>query len=79
MTAADSLEIAFRTGDMYLENHYPKMTGMFAQNARWRQDGATEPQTKLLTKLGINFPSGITKGQAAILISSHFAKSKVRY
>ena len=79
MTAADSLEIAFRTGDMYLENHYPQMTGMFAQNARWRQDGATEPQTKLLTKLGINFPSGITKGQAAILISSHFAKSKVRY
>jgi len=79
IATAESLESAFIDGDRHLENHYPQLTGMFAQRARWRQDGITEAQSNLLRKLGINFPQGTTKGQASILISSHLAKSKVRY
>jgi superfamily II DNA or RNA helicase len=79
LTAVDDLQLAFKTGDEYLSTNYGGELVLHTQNARWRGDKATDKQINLLRSLRIEFPLGITKGQAAMLITNAFAnKQKVK-
>jgi type I site-specific restriction endonuclease len=74
----DNLEAAFKAGDKYLEERYQPSLVLYAQNARWRKDQASDKQKGFLRSLGVQFPNDISKGQAAMLINNALANKKVK-
>lgn len=69
----DSLQAAFHDGDQYLNDNHSNELVLYAQNARWRKDQATDKQKGFLRSLGVPFPDDLSKGQAAMLINNALA------
>jgi superfamily II DNA or RNA helicase len=72
--AYPSLESALVEGDKYLSKKCPEEIILYSQNARWRKDQASDKQKGFLRSLGISFPDDISKGQAAMLITTTLAQ-----
>jgi superfamily II DNA or RNA helicase len=79
ISVCDNIESAFSEGDKYLINNYVEQLVLYAQDARWRKDQASDKQKGFMRSLGVNFPDDISKGQAAMLITNALAnKHKVK-
>lgn len=71
-----SLEIGYAQG--IVEDHARKISGSFSRkDAPWRNVPATDKQSDLLRKLGLD-PGGMTKGRAADAIEEFFASQEAR-
>ena len=67
---------AFKAADAYVRSYWPDAIGLLNRSSKWREREASEAQKSLLTRMRVPFPSGITKGQAAILISERLARKR---
>jgi hypothetical protein len=70
-----SAESAIIAGDAWVKRERADRIGLVLARANWRQAAATERQLALLLKLGVPYADGLTKGDAALRISAHFAKA----
>ncbi len=74
----DNLQAAFQAGDQYLNSYHSNELVLYSQNARWRNDQASDKQKGYLRFLGVEFPEDLSKGQAAMLINNALANKKVK-
>lgn len=68
--AQKRLEGAFRRADAYVARQFPALVRLLGQDLAWRHEPATEKQREILRRLGIRAEEGLTKGEAALMIST---------
>lgn len=69
-----SLPRAFRRADRLVRERAPELVRLLGQDLRWRADPATDKQRALLRQMGLNPSEDLTKGEAALMISSAKAR-----
>lgn len=70
---ADNLPNAFRLADTFVTTFAKDTVHLLKRTATWHGDAATEKQLGLLRKLKVDFPMGISKGDAAKKLNQFFA------
>ena len=66
---ARDLPAAVQAADRYVAQKYPDATKLVQRSARWRDQPPTEKQREVLSRYGIALPDGLTRGEAAQMIS----------
>lgn len=66
---ARSLVVALEGADRFVASEFPDASRLIQRRARWRDQPPTEKQREMLARYGINLPDGLTRGQAAQMIS----------
>jgi superfamily II DNA or RNA helicase len=66
---ADSLARAIAVADHFVAVHRPDAARLVERYAHWRNELPTDKQRGLLARKGIPMPKGLTRGQAAQMIS----------
>ena len=71
----NSLAEAFKAAEAWVREEHGELARMLNKAAAWRTSNilASEKQKALLSRLGVAFPSGLTKGQASSLIDREMA------
>jgi hypothetical protein len=78
LEACDTLGEAFQMGDAQFFHRFPGEVRLFDQKASWRLQPASEPQKIMLRRYSISFPPDVKKGDAGILLSTHFALENLK-
>ena len=78
LVRADTLSRAAAIADSFVLTDRPEAARFVARAASWRAELPTDKQKELLIKKGIPVPQGLTKGQAAQMISQVLALSRRR-
>ncbi len=71
---ARELGDAFRIADDYALFWQPQAENLLKVDASWRREPATEKQLALLDSLGLPYMPGLTKGEAAFMLSRYFLR-----
>jgi ATP-dependent helicase IRC3 len=66
---ARSLVVALVAADRFVAAQFPDASRLIRREERWRDREPTEKQRETLARHGINMPDGLTRGQAAQMIS----------
>jgi len=66
---AQSLSVAIKTADNFVAVKFPDASKLVHRHERWRNEAPTEKQIDLLGRHEIHVPEGLTRGQAAQMIS----------
>jgi superfamily II DNA or RNA helicase len=66
---ARSLSSAIRTADSFVAGKFPDASKLIHRYERWRNQPPTEKQKEMLARYEIHTPEGLTRGQAAQMIS----------
>lgn len=72
------LKRAFREADRFVQDKLPEQVKLLGQNLQWRDDPASQKQLRMLRTLGVKPEAGLTKGEAALMISSAKARRGAR-
>jgi ATP-dependent helicase IRC3 len=64
------LDRAFRKADDFVKRQFPEMVNLLGQDLAWRREPSTQKQIELLRRMGVKAETGLTKGEAAMLISA---------
>jgi ATP-dependent helicase IRC3 len=64
------LDRAFRRADAIVARQFPGLVKLLRQDLAWRHDPATPKQLETLRRVGIRPGEGVTKGEAALMIST---------
>jgi hypothetical protein len=78
LAQAGSLTRAAGIADSFVSCERPDAVKFVERSASWRAELPTEKQKELLTRKGVPFPQGLTKGQASQMISQVLAASHRR-
>jgi ATP-dependent helicase IRC3 len=63
---------AFARSDKWVQNNRSSSMLLLDSSAAWRADGPTDPQKKVLKRIGIPITSDLTKGMASQIISRYY-------
>jgi hypothetical protein len=74
---AESLAIAVTVADRFVSAQRPDAARLVERSAQWRDELPTEKQRELLARKGLAVPEGLTRGQAAQMISVVLASAKI--
>jgi len=74
----DTLREAIQAGDRAVSEFQEDATKLLDTRARWRSGSASEKQIALIKRMGIAVPEGITKGQAATVLTLTFNRKRSR-
>jgi superfamily II DNA or RNA helicase len=66
---ARTLELAIQAADRFVAAQFPDAKQLVRRTARWRDQQPTDKQKDMLVRRGIKVPEGLTRGQAAHMIS----------
>lgn len=66
---ARSLSLAIETADRFVAANLPDASQLVHRHARWRNQPPTDKQKEMFARYEINMPEGLTRGQAAQMIS----------
>jgi ATP-dependent helicase IRC3 len=69
---ADSIRESFARTDKWIQNNRLSSMSLLDASATWRSDGPTDPQKKMLKRLGIPLTADMTKGMASQIISRYY-------
>src|SRR5438093_7852055 len=69
LSRAESLGRAISVADQFVAEHRPDAARLVERYAHWRNELPTDKQKGLLARKGIPVPKGLTRGQAAQIIS----------
>lgn len=69
---ADNLRSVFSGTDKWIQEHRAQSLVLIDASAQWRTDGPTDPQKKMLKRLGIPLTADMTKGMASQIISKYY-------
>jgi superfamily II DNA or RNA helicase len=69
---ADNLRSVFSGTDKWIQEHRAASLVLIDSSAQWRTDGPTDPQKKMLKRLGIPLTADMTKGMASQIISKYY-------
>ncbi len=73
-----TLEKAVHAADAWVREERGKQIGLLNRFTRWRREPATPKQVSLLESLGQAVKPGLSKGEAAMLITQTFARKGMR-
>ena len=76
-----TIEEAFSAADDLVRKVYPEALTLFKQDAKWRNEPATDKQITRIKQIykGKQIPEGLTKGAANNLIGAHIAGKKQKF
>lgn len=74
--AFNSIQEALQFGDNWIDSNKSQFSTMLAQDSKWRAESPSEAQLKLLKKLKVAVPKGLSKGQASVLIGKALGNRK---
>jgi ATP-dependent helicase IRC3 len=66
---APTLADAMQTADRYVASELPDALQLVQRHAGWRHQRPTDKQKNVLVRYGVHMPEGLTRGQAAHMIS----------
>lgn len=66
---ARTLSLAIETADRFVAAKFPDASRLVDRRARWRNQPPTDKQKEMLARYEIHTPEGLTRGQAAQMIS----------
>jgi hypothetical protein len=69
---ADNLRSVFSGTDKWIQENRAASLVLIDSSAQWRTDGPTDPQKKMLKRLGIPLTADMTKGMASQIISKYY-------
>ena len=72
---AEDLVAAIHSADLFVSVARPDAARLVERSARWRAEPPTDRQKELLARKKIPVPEGLTRGQAAQMISFVLASS----
>ena len=75
---AESLAVAAQSADRFVAVNRPDARRLVERSARWRDDVPSEKQKDFLTRNKICLPPGLTRGQAAQMISQLMSARSLR-
>ena len=78
LARAETLSRAAAIADTFVSGERPDAVRFVQRSARWRSEAPTDKQKEFLARKGIPTPEGLTKGQAAQMISQVLASGSVR-
>jgi len=73
--AADA-RAAVRAGDRWLREERPREVTLVDGDAGWRTRAASDKQVALLQRMGVRAPAGMTRGQAAAILTLKLGKKR---
>ena len=68
----ENMREAFVRSDNWVQNNRFSSMSLLDASATWRSDGPTDPQKKMLKRLGIPLTADMTKGMASQIISRYY-------
>lgn len=66
---AQTLSLAIEAADRFVATKFPDASQLVDRRARWRNQPPTDKQKEMLARYEIHTPEGLTRGQAAQMIS----------
>jgi len=76
LVRADTLSRAVAIADSFVNTDRPDASRLVRRSARWRAEYPSDNQKEFLTRKGFRIPEGLTKGQAAQMISHLMGSSR---
>lgn len=70
--SSDDIRDAFARTDKWIQNNRASSMTLLDSSATWRSDGPTDPQKKVLKRIGIPITADLTKGMASQIISRYY-------
>lgn len=71
----DDLREAFVRSDRWIQSNRSHSLNLLESDAQWRADAPTEPQKRILKRIGIPLTSDLTKGMASQIISKYYEQN----
>jgi ATP-dependent helicase IRC3 len=68
----DNIREAFARSDKWIQNNRPASLSLLDSDAAWRADAPTDPQKKVLKRIGVPITADLTKGMASQIISRYY-------
>jgi ATP-dependent helicase IRC3 len=78
LTRAKNLAAAVQSADRFVAANRPDARRLVERSARWRDELPSEKQKEVLTRNKIPMPAGLTRGQAAQMISQLMSARSLR-
>ena len=75
---APTLSLAIEAADRFVATKFPDASKLVDRRARWRNQAPTDKQKEMLARYEIHTPDGLTRGQAAQMISMVMSSGRER-
>ena len=75
---ARALSLAIDAADRFVAVKFPDASRLVQRNARWRDQPPTDKQKEMLARCEMHMPEGLTRGQAAQMISMVVSSGRER-